>query len=223
MRLLLLAASSSTTTAVACVIAGDDDDDDTIMRSTNAASFTSHPLLLVLCISGTSIVRFHPLPRTFILTWLRLLRSCGPGKDLSTCSGRIILEGWEQRREFCPWCDEEGSSKRMDRRWFRLIGSDSNPSTSGRGWLPKTIQPDSAASDADDEMEKSAVTKRLAEKRAKQRERSLQQKRAFAAYLPADQANLTQENAMITLGADDPLPPNRPIRDVVRELMKREG
>ena len=143
--------------------------------------------------------------------------------NLSNCSSKVVLENWEQRRDFCPWCSAaQGTSNGIDLRFHRLIGNDRNPSTSGRGYLPRTSQWESSASDADDdEMENSTATKRLSEKRAKQRERSVEQRRALAAYLPREQANLTQEQAMLTVGKNDPLPSQQSVRDVVKELVKK--
>jgi hypothetical protein len=36
--------------------------------------------------------------------WYHMLRPCTPGGNLNDCPGKIVLEGWEIRCDFCPFC-----------------------------------------------------------------------------------------------------------------------
>lgn len=36
--------------------------------------------------------------------WYHMLRPCVPGGNLNSCPGKIALEGWETRCDFCPFC-----------------------------------------------------------------------------------------------------------------------
>jgi hypothetical protein len=36
--------------------------------------------------------------------WYHQLRPCAPGTTLNTCEGKLALEGWEIKCEFCPFC-----------------------------------------------------------------------------------------------------------------------
>lgn len=83
--------------------------------------------------------------------WYRLLRSCSPQHDLSNCPNRLVLDGWEVKREFCPWCpnpdaDENAPTHFPDRATYRLIGNDVSPSTTGFGYTPPMTRRGSLAS-----------------------------------------------------------------------------
>lgn len=49
--------------------------------------------------------------------WYVLHRSCADSTNLSNCSARLQLEGWEIRNATCPWCESDttlhGSTHRL--------------------------------------------------------------------------------------------------------------
>jgi hypothetical protein len=59
--------------------------------------------------------------------WYELIRTCSSSHNLSNCPSKLQLEGWEQRKEGCPWCDSSGGS---DNTTYRLFGSTSSASGS---------------------------------------------------------------------------------------------
>lgn len=75
--------------------------------------------------------------------WYHLLRSCSPDQNLSNCSKRLVLEGWELKRDFCPWCPDPDAP---DSALYRLIGNDRSPSSTGFGFLPPMSRCASVAS-----------------------------------------------------------------------------
>jgi len=50
--------------------------------------------------------------------WYHMLRPCVPGGNLNSCPGKIVLEGWEIRCDFCPFC----SSWPLESGEFLLFG-----------------------------------------------------------------------------------------------------
>lgn len=59
--------------------------------------------------------------------WYHLVRPCSPATNLSTCTGRLGIEGWETKCTFCPYCSGAG----LNEAEWRLIGNDSSPSMYG--------------------------------------------------------------------------------------------
>ena len=55
--------------------------------------------------------------------WYGLIRSCNPGMSLANCSERLRLEGWETRKESCPWCT--GPEKDVRPSTHRLLSATS--------------------------------------------------------------------------------------------------
>ena len=56
--------------------------------------------------------------------WYTLVRSCSSSSNLANCPEKIKLEGWEQRREHCPWCAaEDSTSTDIHHSTHRLFGS----------------------------------------------------------------------------------------------------
>ncbi|KAI9699913.1 MAG: hypothetical protein M1820_006975 [Bogoriella megaspora] len=60
--------------------------------------------------------------------WYHLLRPCSPTTNLDSCSDKLRLEGWENRLNSCPWCDEDITVNLQE---FQLIGNDRTPSIGG--------------------------------------------------------------------------------------------
>ncbi|KIW08037.1 uncharacterized protein PV09_00981 [Verruconis gallopava] len=50
--------------------------------------------------------------------WYHLLRPCIPGGNLNSCPGKLAIEGWEIRCDFCPFC----SSWPLENGEFLLFG-----------------------------------------------------------------------------------------------------
>ncbi|KAM0721168.1 hypothetical protein Q7P37_003455 [Cladosporium fusiforme] len=63
--------------------------------------------------------------------WYELLRACSDERDLSNCPRKLQLEGWETRKEMCPWCDSSGDNDEpITTSTHRLFGSTSSASSS---------------------------------------------------------------------------------------------
>lgn len=60
--------------------------------------------------------------------WYHLVRACSEERNLSNCPDRLRLQGWENRNEGCPWCDEAGPE--VDDTTHRLFGSTTSAATS---------------------------------------------------------------------------------------------
>lgn len=69
--------------------------------------------------------------------WYELLRSCSDERDLSNCPSKLQLEGWETRKEVCPWCDSSGGNDEiLTSSTHRLFGSTSSASGSSTSSSP---------------------------------------------------------------------------------------
>lgn len=63
--------------------------------------------------------------------WYELIRSCSDNNNLSNCTSRLQLEGWENRTASCPWCDNNGDyDDLVTDSTHRLFGSTSSASGS---------------------------------------------------------------------------------------------
>ncbi|KAI5242373.1 hypothetical protein E4T43_04863 [Aureobasidium subglaciale] len=64
--------------------------------------------------------------------WYTLVKPCTNTTNLSNCSSKLALEGWETRLESCPWCDDSSSdSGILDDSTHRLFGGSISRSRSG--------------------------------------------------------------------------------------------
>jgi hypothetical protein len=64
--------------------------------------------------------------------WYSLVKPCTSTTNLSNCSSKLALEGWETRLESCPWCDDSASdSGILDDSTHRLFGGSVSRSRSG--------------------------------------------------------------------------------------------
>lgn len=52
--------------------------------------------------------------------WFHLVKPCAPSTNLSTCSSKLALSGWEIKCDFCPFCSGWNNASE-----YRLIGNDS--------------------------------------------------------------------------------------------------
>lgn len=69
--------------------------------------------------------------------WYELLRSCSDERDLSNCPQKLQLEGWETRKEDCPWCESSGDNEEIiTSSTHRLFGSTSSASGSSTSSSP---------------------------------------------------------------------------------------
>lgn len=70
--------------------------------------------------------------------WYELLRSCSDEYDLSNCPQKLQLQGWETRKEICPWCDSSGDNNDdiITTSTHRLFGSTSSASGSSTSSSP---------------------------------------------------------------------------------------
>ncbi|EME41579.1 hypothetical protein DOTSEDRAFT_73866 [Dothistroma septosporum NZE10] len=57
--------------------------------------------------------------------WYELVSPCNPISNLANCSERLRLQGWEVRKDNCPFCDGENHH----RSTHRLFGSTSSASS----------------------------------------------------------------------------------------------
>lgn len=63
--------------------------------------------------------------------WYELLRACSDEHNLSNCPSKLRLEGWETRKESCPWCDSSGDEDDLiTDSTHRLFGSTSSSAAS---------------------------------------------------------------------------------------------
>ena len=63
--------------------------------------------------------------------WYELIRSCSDEHNLANCPSKLQLEGWETRKEDCPWCDSSGDYEDfVPSTTHRLFGSTSSASGS---------------------------------------------------------------------------------------------
>jgi hypothetical protein len=63
--------------------------------------------------------------------WYELIRTCNDEHNLSNCPSKLQLEGWETRKEVCPWCDSSGGEEEfVANTTHRLFGSTSSASGS---------------------------------------------------------------------------------------------
>jgi hypothetical protein len=60
--------------------------------------------------------------------WYHLIRSCSPSSNLHTCPGRLAIEGWEIKCDFCPYC---AGWDVADNGSYKMIGTDRSPSVGG--------------------------------------------------------------------------------------------
>ena len=60
--------------------------------------------------------------------WYELVRNCNPANNLANCPERLQLEGWENRTDTCPWCDNEAANA-VHGSTHRLFGSTSSASS----------------------------------------------------------------------------------------------
>ena len=61
--------------------------------------------------------------------WYELIRSCSVEHNLANCPSKLQLEGWETRKQVCPWCDSSGDYEELIPT-HRLFGSTSSASGS---------------------------------------------------------------------------------------------
>ncbi|KAI8936907.1 hypothetical protein NX059_006139 [Plenodomus lindquistii] len=54
--------------------------------------------------------------------WFHLVRPCSPSSNLSTCSRKLGLVGWEKQLDYCPYCN--GNVSEFE---YRLIGNGPAP------------------------------------------------------------------------------------------------
>lgn len=64
--------------------------------------------------------------------WYELLRACSDEHNLANCPQKLRLEGWETRRESCPWCEPNANDDEVaiSNSTHRLFGSTSSASSS---------------------------------------------------------------------------------------------
>ncbi|KAF1987071.1 hypothetical protein K402DRAFT_312816, partial [Aulographum hederae CBS 113979] len=60
--------------------------------------------------------------------WYRLLRPCTSDTNLANCASKLVLEGWEVKASFCPFCAGWSEHDPMS---YRLVGNDRMPSIGG--------------------------------------------------------------------------------------------
>jgi hypothetical protein len=75
---------------------------------------------VAMCVAGLN-VSTQPCSHR----WYELVRSCRDHRNLANCPDRLKLEGWEMRKEGCPWCDEQAITEST----HRLFGSTSSASS----------------------------------------------------------------------------------------------
>ncbi|KAJ4305014.1 hypothetical protein N0V90_000543 [Kalmusia sp. IMI 367209] len=64
--------------------------------------------------------------------WYHLSRSCSPSTNLSNCSKKLGLAGWEIKCDFCPYC----SGWNLSNSEYRLVGNDRAPAVGGLSRSP---------------------------------------------------------------------------------------
>ncbi|KAF2644995.1 hypothetical protein P280DRAFT_391541 [Massarina eburnea CBS 473.64] len=64
--------------------------------------------------------------------WYHLSQPCAPSSNLSNCSSRLGLSGWEIKCDFCPYC----SGWNLSTSEYRLIGTDAAPASGGLSRTP---------------------------------------------------------------------------------------
>lgn len=64
--------------------------------------------------------------------WYHLSRSCSPNTDLSNCTKKLALTGWEIKCDFCPYC----SAWNLPTSEYRLVGNDRAPAIGGLSRTP---------------------------------------------------------------------------------------
>jgi hypothetical protein len=79
-----------------------------------------------MCVAGLNVTTQACRHR-----WYELLRACSDQHSLANCPSKLQLEGWETRKETCPWCDGGSSGEEfVADTTHRLFGSTSSPSGS---------------------------------------------------------------------------------------------
>lgn len=72
--------------------------------------------------------------------WYTLIRPCSSQTNLANCPEKLKLQGWETRRESCPWCGVDDSEAAvLDESTHRLFGGSGSRSRSGS--LGTTVSP----------------------------------------------------------------------------------
>lgn len=72
--------------------------------------------------------------------WYELVRSCSDERNLANCPDRLKLEGWESRKEVCPWCDRDTQQMLTDST-HRLFGSTSSAFSTPSATVSSPISP----------------------------------------------------------------------------------
>lgn len=64
--------------------------------------------------------------------WYHLSRACSPSTNLSNCTGRLGISGWEIKCDFCPYC----AGWNVSGTEYRLLGNDRAPAVGGLSRTP---------------------------------------------------------------------------------------
>ncbi|KAI9815266.1 MAG: hypothetical protein M1827_002746 [Pycnora praestabilis] len=136
--------------------------------------------------------------------WYQLVRGCQENNDFTKCKGKLSIQGWEKRCDFCPFC--EGTP--IDERQIRLIGNDRSPSTAGLGWTPPISRRQSLASAGQDSrtgiLARSDSNTSLT---ASQAQRNREQNAKIEAILTNGLTGLKEHSEPRVVGQDESLPP----------------
>ena len=65
--------------------------------------------------------------------WYHLVRPCAPSTDLSTCSKKMGISGWEVKVDHCPYCQGHATNSE-----YRLIGNGPAPPVGSLSGLART-------------------------------------------------------------------------------------
>jgi len=64
--------------------------------------------------------------------WYHLSRACSPSANLSNCTRKLGLAGWEIKCDFCPYC----AGWNLSNSEYRLVGNDRAPAVGGLSRSP---------------------------------------------------------------------------------------
>ena len=85
-----------------------------------------HDCLSNMCVAGLN-VSTQPCAHR----WYELVRPCHPANSLANCPEKLKLEGWENRKTTCPWCDsDEAKVPESTHRLFGITSSASSTASS---------------------------------------------------------------------------------------------
>ncbi|QIW95085.1 hypothetical protein AMS68_000603 [Peltaster fructicola] len=74
-----------------------------------------------MCVAGLNVST-----QTCAHRWYQLVRPCNTERNLANCTDKLRLEGWENRSNTCPWCD---NADEIADTTHRLLGSFSTSSS----------------------------------------------------------------------------------------------